>query len=473
MKIAMTRTTFLLILSALAFIPTLFFYMVGEEGIYTISTLEMWHSREWFIQTMYGINLSRPPLVNWLTIPLARLLGWSHVLIAIRLLCVLATLGTAAWLYWLCRKLFAERAYALFATLSFLCMADLQLYRGWLSYTDPLFAFFTFGAMATLWVASTERQRGGLLLSVVMISCALLTKAFTAYVYYATVIFVLLWQRSPRQFLLAPASLAVLATTALVPWLWFSSLPEMDSQRASMLHEIMIKLAAEDGFGYLLRLLTYPLETLFWLSPITLLAVYVLWRKRVWQAEEQTAHFPAALFITILSILPYWFSPQGGLRYLLPVYPMVALVAARYVWRAGESARAWALRWFGGLIAFKMLFALSLFPYYQHVYRGENYVTTAHSIVRLTAGFPLYGMDMRSTGENIIGQIDLDRLPLPPVQQPPENWDNGFYMAGYPDEKIGQVFKKYVIAKDEFYLLCRGAACLSATKQKPHDHPDK
>ena len=461
----MQRTRLLLILAALSFIPTLFFYMVGEEGIYTISTLEMWHSRDWFNQTLYSINLLRPPLMNWLAIPLAGLMGWSHVLIAIRLVSVLSTLGLAAWLYWLCRKLFADRAFALFSALTFLSLADLQLYRGWLSYTDPLFAFFSFGAMATLWVAGIEHRRALLLVSVAMVSCALLTKAFTAYIFYATVIFVLLWQRQARQFLLSPLSLLILCTTLIVPFIWFSTLPKMGAQGSSMLSEIVAKLSAQDGLEYLQRLISYPIETAIWLSPVTLLTVYLILRKRIKLTETATTHFRSALFITGLAILPYWLAPQGGIRYLLPVYPMVALVCARYIWRA--DAQLLALRWFSAIIAFKFIFALGLFPYYQHTYRGENYVETAHIIAKKTAGFPLYGKDFRSTGENIIGQIDIDRLPLPPVQFPPENWDNGFWVGPDPDERIGKTVEKFVVAKDELYLLCRGTAC-SANMDSDH-----
>ena len=125
--------------------PTLFFYLVGEEGIYTITSMEMWHQQNWIQQIMYGVDNQRPPLVNWLIMPLANLIGWQHVVIAARSVSVAATLGSVAWLYWLSRKLFGDKSLALFAALACLSLADLLLYRGWLSYTDPVFAFFTFG----------------------------------------------------------------------------------------------------------------------------------------------------------------------------------------------------------------------------------------------------------------------------------------------------------------------------------------
>ena len=307
----------LLLLAALSFIPTLFFYMVGEEGIYTISTLEMWLNHEWLIQLLYGNNLQRPPLMNWLVFPIAMLTGWSHILIATRLLSVLATLGIAAWLYWLARKLFDDKAFALFAALTCLSLADLLLYRGWLAYTDPLFSFFIFGAVSTLWAGCEKRHKGWLALSIVLIGCALLTKAVTAYIFYATAIFVLFLQPAHRRFLLSPAALLILFSSLIVPFIWFSSLPQVGGQGGSMMSEIARKFSEFNVADYLQRLVLYPLDKLLWLSPAPLLVVYFLLRKRITLNESRPDHFRAALLIAGLSVMPYWLSPQGGIRYLI------------------------------------------------------------------------------------------------------------------------------------------------------------
>jgi 4-amino-4-deoxy-L-arabinose transferase-like glycosyltransferase len=454
----MQRTSVLLLLAALSFLPVLGFYMVGEEGIYTISSMEMWARDNWLIQTLYGQDLHRPPLMNWLVMPLAELIGWSHVLMATRLVSILATLGMTAWLYWLCYRLFADKSFALFAALACLSLADLLLYRGWLAYTDPTFAFFTFGAMATLWIGAVEKHKGWLLASVMLVSCALLAKAFTAYVFYGTVALVLLSQRPARAFLLAPSSLAILALILITPAIWFTSIPQTGGHSSSMLHEIAQKLSAQDLGGYLGHLVTYPLEIALRLSPAVLLAAYLLLRRRVSEPEAAPDHFRAALLIAGLSFLPYWLSPQSGVRYLLPVYPLIALVCARIVWRSGRSARTLAMRWFGVIIAVKFLFVL-LVPYYQGHFRGENYVLAAREIMQRTEGFPLYAADGRSIGLNIIGQIDIERWPLPPLEHPPRQWNDGFVLSIAPNEKLGSIAETYTVAGDQTYLLCRGAAC--------------
>ncbi|OGS93139.1 MAG: hypothetical protein A3K04_08440 [Gallionellales bacterium RBG_16_56_9] len=458
----MQRSTILLLLAAISFLPILGFYMVGEEGIYTISSMEMWHDNNWLVQTLYGQDLRRPPLMNWLVMPLAELIGWPHVLIATRLVSIAATLGVVGWLYWLSRKLFADKSYALFAALACLSLADLLIYRGWLAYTDPVFAFFTFGAMATLWVASIERHRGCLLISVLLVSCALLSKAFTAYIFYGTAALVLLWQRPARNFLLSPSALFIFALALIVPFAWFATIPQVGSHSSFMLNEIVRKLSAQDLLSYLGHLVSFPLDTAFRLSPAVLLAVYLLLRKRV-QQETVPIHFQAALLIAGLGFLPYWLSPQNSIRYLLPIYPLIALVSARIIWRAGESARTIALRWFAGIIAFKFVFALALFPYYQTHYRGENYAQTAKAIIERTRGFPLYVNDVRSIGLSIVGYIDATRYPQAPLVFPPTHFDSGFVLSMEADPALGETAEIYDLAGDRTFLLCRGAAC-AATK---------
>lgn len=456
----------LLFAGALSFIPTLFFYLTGEEGIYVITSMEMWYQQNWLQQLMYGLDNGRPPLVNWLTMPLSALLGWSHVVIAVRLVSVAATLGTVAILYWLSLRLFRDRSFALFSALAALSLADWLLYRGWLSYTDPVFAFFTFGAMACLWLGIIEQRLNLLLLSILMVSAAMLTKAFTAYVFYATVAGVLIvWQPKTRKFVFSVRTMLSFMALAIVPLLWFSTIPQ-GGNGAGMLDEITRKLSSSQSDRFLNHFFTYPLEVLLHLSPALLLAIYLLLRKRVSQAETVRPDFRVACWITVITFLPYWLSPQSGIRYLLPIYPMVALVSARLIWRAGERARHLALRWFAGVIALKFLFALLLFPYYQTHYRGENYQLAAQHIMARTHNAPLYVTDVRSIGLSITGYIDMARFPQAPLTMPPQEFSSGYLLAMQADPAL-TLIDTYKIAADEIYLLCKGMACDNSPTVSP------
>ena len=49
------RIRLLLLMAALSFAPALAFYYVGEEAIFPIASLEMWHQREWIEQPLFGL----------------------------------------------------------------------------------------------------------------------------------------------------------------------------------------------------------------------------------------------------------------------------------------------------------------------------------------------------------------------------------------------------------------------------------
>ncbi|MEW6313105.1 MAG: dolichyl-phosphate-mannose--protein mannosyltransferase [Pseudomonadota bacterium] len=452
------RDWLLYAVAALSFVPTLWFYYVGEEAIFPISSLEMWQQSIWLKQTLYGTNLLHNPLLNWLTMPLAELVGWRHVLEVTRALAVTATLTTGLVMAWLCHRLWRDRAFAAFAALVYVTLADLLLYRGWLAYVDTTFMLFTFAAIALLWVATIERRTSLLALAAAALTLAFLSKALTAYVFYGTAVFVLLWRKEQRVFLLGLPALLLHAIAYAFPLLWFRLLPESPGQGGRMLGEIADKLVPRDLAAYAWQLTSFPLETALRLSPALLLALYFAW-KRHKEKKENSPYWETAFWITLLNYLPYWLAPHSSIRYVLPLYPLFALILAWPLWQAGTAAIKVTQRWLSGVIAFKFIFVLVLFPYYQHSFRGENYYTTAQDIITLTQGQPLYVTDGSASGLSVAGYIDALIYPRQALHWPPAQWESGFVIAYTADEKLGQVYKKYMLGGNELYLLCRGQAC--------------
>jgi 4-amino-4-deoxy-L-arabinose transferase-like glycosyltransferase len=451
----------LFLVAAASFIPTVGFYYVGEEAIFPIVSQEMWEQGTWLKQYLYGNDQMHNPLFNWLIMPFAALVGWEHVLTVARILTISFTLATALILAWLVQRLYRDQAFAAFTATGYLCMADLLLYHGWLSYVDPLFALFIFAAIATLWVGAHEKSLALVVLSGVLITCAFLSKALTAYIFYGGALFVLLFESGQRRFLLDWRSLPVLAATFCGLFIWYASIPGGAAQQQRMFGELTHKLDNPSLAEYLTRLASFPLEVLLWLSPLSLLAIYLWLRKRNRKEESpaERALFLSACAIAALNFLPYWISPRGGMRYLMPLYPLFALVAARIVWRSGDAALALARKWIVAMLVLKFTAVLLAFPYYQSHFRGQNYDETAADIVTLTQGAQLYSMDVSSAGLNVTAYLNKRRLPATALQWPPADWSNGFLVARSADDALGSVYKKYQLGGDELYLLCRGAAC--------------
>lgn len=452
----------LFIVAAISFLPTLGFYYTGEEAIFPIVSQEMWQRGDWMRQYLYGQDLQHNPLFNWLIISFSALAGWEHVLLVTRAITISVTLGTALTLGWLAQRLFGNKVFAAFAALGYLTMADVLIWHGWLSYVDPLFGFFIFAAIAVLWVGVLEQCIALLAVAGVLLTCAFLSKAFTAYVFYAGTLFVLCFETKPRAFLLRWQNLLILAGTFSAPFVWFMLLPRGDAQGVRMFAEILSKLSATDISAYLVRLVAYPTEVLFSLAPLPVLALYLWLRKRAQpNSPEHQRLFVTACWIALLNFLPYWLTPQGGMRYIIPIYPVLALVAARIIWQSGATALNVARKWIIATLVLKFVAVLIIFPYYQSHIRGQSYDEAASDILKITQGKPIYITDGGSPGLNVTAYINQRRFPAAALQFPPAQWSSGYVLSPSPDDVLGSAIKKYKLGGDEIYLLCRGSACQS------------
>jgi 4-amino-4-deoxy-L-arabinose transferase-like glycosyltransferase len=451
----------LLIASALSFLTAFNHYYIGEEAIFPISSMEMWQHGEWFKQYLYGGDLQHNPLFNWLIIIFANLFGWQHVLEVARTLTVCATLATATVLAWLTWQLFRDRNFAAFAALIYLTFEDVLIYHGWLAYADPLFALFVFASIAALWVACSEQRQNLLWIAAIALTCAFLTKAYTAYVFYGASLLVLARLRTNRKLLFSPVSLAAHTVMLLAPLIWFALIPAGHSQSGRMFDEIIAKLALPSIGDYITRLLLYPLEILSGLLPAGALAIFFALRRRITQSDQQPEHLRTALLITVLNFLPYWLAPHGAVRYLIPLYPLFALIAARMIWHAGNPAILTTRRWLTATIMLNVVLGLVIFPYYQRNYRGENHAVAAADILIHTKEQPLFVTDTTTNGLSVTAYINQRRYPQQALQFPPLNLESGFIISMTGGSEAEKIVKEYQLGGDKLFLLCRGTACES------------
>lgn len=449
----------LYLVAAATFLPAIGFHYVGEEAIFPISSLEMWYHGEWVKQVFYGGNLRHNPLYNWLIIPLASAAGWEHVLGVARAITIAATIGCGGVLAWLCRALYQDNAFAAFAALIYLTLADVFFYRGWLAYADPLFAFFVFSAMACLWVACERRSVGMLVLAIAALTCAFMTKAMTAYAFYGAAALVLVTRRDYRPFLLGKSSWLAHLCAAALPVAWLYYLPDNAGQGERMLTEIVVKLIPENLADYVLKVVVYPLDTAARLAPALFVAAYYAWRTRAAVLRNDDDRFRVALWILLLGYLPYWLAPQSAARYLMPLYPLAGFVIARVLWNVDVRAMTVIRNWLVAAVVVKLVLVLALFPYYQERYRGRNFETAAVDIQRRAVGHPLYTLADNASGLSVTAHLDTLRLPAPPLTVPPAGWDSGFVIAHKPDATLGRITAEYKLGGNTIYLVCRGSAC--------------
>jgi 4-amino-4-deoxy-L-arabinose transferase-like glycosyltransferase len=444
--------------AAAAFIPAIGFHYVGEEAIFPKASLEMWFRGDWVQQFLVGLNHQHNPLFNWIIIFVCGIIGWEWMLEVARAVAIGATVSSGLVLAWLALRVFEDRRFAAWTAVVYLMLADVTLYRGWLAYVDPLFGLLVFSAIACLWVACRERRTALLALAVALLTLGFLAKAFTAYAFYGLSAFVLLLNRGCRQVLLGPSSLALHAAGIVAVAIWMGVLPANEGQGPRMFKEIVDKLGFTGLLDYMVKLVAYPLETMLKAAPAAVLALYYA-RKRPWRGNPMRPAFMTAVALTAINYLPYWLAPQSHTRYLLPLFPLAALVFAYVIWSAGPQARVVTIRWFAVLLAVKLALVLAIYPYYQKTYRGENFALTAQAILERTRGHALFTTNVSASGLSVAANLDVLRLPAPPLVWPPAQWETGFVISYTPDPGLGKVVEQYRLGGNELYLLCRGAAC--------------
>lgn len=450
--------------AALCFVPTLFFHYVGEEGVFTLNALEMWQRGEYLRTVMYGApdggGNGRPPLFNWLIIPLAQLLGWPQMLLASRLVTVAATLATSVTVGWLARQLWHDRNVTWMAALLYLVTADVLLYRGWLAYADPLLALFVVMAVALTWAACLRKSYSLLAAAMLAVFAAMLTKALTAYVFWLTCVLVLGSAHQHRRFLLAPRAWLCYALGAALPALWFALGTRNPEQPARLVGDMLVRLTFTGWGDYFTHLLSYPVEMGARLLPGTFFAALIVWQGRRHPGRAAAALPDAArlsLWMALLCIAPYWLAPSGGPRYVLPIYALLVLPMAYGAVHLVPLAHV--RRWVIGLLTLATVLNLLIYPYYQRAVRGANYAQMAQQIVQRYGSWPIYATNVTSVGLSVVAHINTLRWPQPAVIWPPADLADGIVIARDISDFPGQSLSTLKIDSDSVLLLCRGPAC--------------
>lgn len=446
--------------AAISFAATLPLPYIGEEGIYTIVAMEMKASGDYFVTTLYGTNQGQPPLFSWLIIALSQGLGWENVLVAARMVAAVATIASGLVLAWLVTAVTEDKRLAALAALVYLT-SDALLYHGWLAYTDPLFAFFTFAAIACLWVAAMRRSIALVWIAAAALSCAALSKGQTCYLFYLVAAAVLLSRRDHRAFLVTPAVLVPHLAAAALFLVWHNALTG-GLQQATAVNHALAKLRVFDFGEHLHQLWWFPLEIMLRFAPASFAVAY-FWLRREPAAARDVRYdtaFATAAWIAFLNYLPYWLWPHTATRYVMPLYPLAAYLIAQGLWQLSPSRVRWAVHFLIAVIVIKYVAALWLFPSYLREYRGDD-VGVARQIDDLVRGSVLYATDVSAAGLSVAARIDARRFPQQPLQWPPRDWTSGFVLSHDEDPAVGNTFRKFLYGRREVYLLCRGAACES------------
>jgi len=447
-----------LLAGLLMLLPLPIMQYVGEEGLMAIKSYEMHVRGDWLHPSILGVVWPHSPLWHWPVMGICALIGWEHVDIAIRLVSVMATWMTAAMVGWAASWMLQDRHAHIgwLAALLYLTMGEISFWYGWLGYLDATFGCFIFAAIVTLWRALRDEHAGWLLLSLLFISLAFMTKNITAYVLLGIAGLVLMWRLKRWSLLIRPKFILPVLVALCVPWLWQEFVILKGASTATTTVNDALRNFAGFGIGaYVKHWLTYPAVFLLRAMPISLLLLGLwLLRKARFRADEPL--MTLALLI-VACLFPFWLSAGGSPRYLVPLYGLVALLLTGLLLQLDAQRVRQGLLLMLLVIVLKIPYSLFVLPYIKDDMAERDVKQVAREVMQLTSGdLPLVTENDVSTGLAIAAYIDVWRQDRPPVAWSVDRARRAYVLAEVETPELGRLLKSWRLRGDHVYLYLQG-----------------
>jgi hypothetical protein len=197
--------------------------------------------------------------------------------------------------------------------------------------------------------------------------------------------------------------------------------------------------------------------------PVSAVVLYTLWsRKFSPESFRQNSLIIAGLTIAI-NLLPYWFVPGSRTRYIMPMYPLLAMCMAYILLHSGKCIIDLSAKALIGTVVIAYICALAGYPLYEHYFRG-SYSSAAQAIIARAGDLPIFATDTSSIGLSIVAELNEQRPYKRPISIPPAQFASGFVLANQPNPSIGTVdmvlsLGRWASERRNRYLLCRGSGC--------------
>jgi 4-amino-4-deoxy-L-arabinose transferase-like glycosyltransferase len=356
----------------------------GEETCRVLHGIEMAASGDWLFATNQGVRIiDRPPLQYW---TFAVIHSWIHPLdpLTIRLVMFAITLATSLMVWGYAHRFFSAPA-AVLAGVAYPTLGHV-LDLGRRAETDAQFTLLCAASLLAWHIGYSRGQNryltwifGGFLAAL-----AALTKGLQAPVAFFGATYLFLMLLRDWHWLVHSSNLVGILTflTAVAVWqVPFYTEAGWDGVWLTWFDPGASRLGA-DWADLLRYVVTFPLVVLGATLPWSPLLLGLLWRE-FWNLGSSGRSAVVFLLCGIAAILvPVWLSPGGHHRYVMPMYPLLAVLCGAVVHQGFSLAppdflrRLWcdfvrvlAVIIAGATIVFLGMTAYSLFSVHEWVLR--------------------------------------------------------------------------------------------------------
>jgi len=321
----------------------------GEEPRRAAVGKEMLSTGEWVVPRLQGHPfLSRPPLQNWSIALFSKLTGDVDRL-AMRLPSAIAVLLTVLVVFWYSRH-FLRSPGAFAAGVAFATMAQV-MELGRLGETEALFTFFV-GASLLVWHLGYEKRWPAPVVWMVgygLAALGALTKGPQAPFYFVGAVCLFLALRRDWRWLFGWPHLAGVLLFVALLGLWgipFVMETGWHGVRSMLFAEVSLRFTDTSVLAVVTHLAAYPFLLLLCMLPWSV-ALVCLGHRASWRDAGDSSRPVAFVLISLIVAFPTcWIPPGAHERYMMPLYPLVAVlvgVALQFCYdsRAGTTLDRW------------------------------------------------------------------------------------------------------------------------------------
>lgn len=305
----------------------------GEETCRARHGIEMAQSGDWLVATFQSVPmLDRPPLQYWV---FALIHKYIHALdpLTIRLFMVVVTLGTSLLIWWYSRRFFSE-AGAFLAAVAYPTMGHI-FDLGRRAETDALFTLLLVGALMLWHYGYSQRWRPlwTWTAGAIVAALATLAKGAQGPVAFFGAVYLFLLIRRDWRYLLNWSNLVGVVLFLLLIAAWqvpFYLKTGWEGTQLTWLEPYVTRLSTD--IPRLLRhLAEFPFEVLGATLPWSVLLVG-LFHPRFWQLGEKARSAVVFMLLGMAMIfVPVWISVGGKARFVMPMYPLMAVLCGAVV----------------------------------------------------------------------------------------------------------------------------------------------
>ncbi len=324
---------FLLFLAFLSLFPNLNLYEFrGEESLRTIIAYEMSHGGSLVQPTFLGeLYFNKPPLFNWFIIFSSYIFPWSEI--TARIVSIFFLFLTAVLIYLFSYHITKNRELSIFSSLVYITFIDILFWYGYLAEIDVTLAFFIFLMFVFLYKGYFEKKNSFLILSGVITGIAFLLKGFPAYLFLAlSYLSFLIYKKDIKGVLNIYVWIGGVLSI-LIPAVWVFNTTDPYRYINTLIFESLVRTEdSKDITRFFSHLISFPLLNFKQLLPGSLFVLlgFLLYRKKV------SLNIPPYIKIFILTVfvnyIPYLLSAGSRGRYILPLFPLIALVFSYFIY---------------------------------------------------------------------------------------------------------------------------------------------